>query len=43
MHLSDLTFLAWMPMDGIQIFAVLFLTFLIGLQREGHKGSTQPF
>jgi len=43
MHLSDLKFLAWMPMDGIQIFAVLFLTFLIGLQREGHKGSGQPF
>jgi uncharacterized membrane protein (DUF4010 family) len=34
MHLFD-----WLPPEGFKILLVLFLSFLVGLEREEHKGS----
>ena len=33
----------WLPQDLVQILIVLFLSFLLGLEREEHKGSTGQF
>lgn len=35
--------LQWLPPGGIQIILVLFLSFLIGLEREEHKASTEQY
>jgi len=37
--LSD--FSRWLPPEGIKIVVVLFLSFLVGLEREEHKSSTR--
>jgi uncharacterized membrane protein (DUF4010 family) len=33
----------WLPPEGVKIVLVLFLSFLIGLEREEHKGTAGPF
>ena len=35
----SVTFPAWLPPDAVKIGLVLFLSFLIGLEREGHKAA----
>ncbi|MFI5401212.1 MAG: MgtC/SapB family protein [SAR324 cluster bacterium] len=35
--------LSWMPPEGTKLLLVLFLSFLIGLEREEHKGSAAQF
>jgi uncharacterized membrane protein (DUF4010 family) len=38
MHLPD-----WLPPEGFKILLVLFLSFLVGLEREEHKGGDARF
>src|ERR1035437_5370589 len=33
----------WLPPEGVKILLVLFLSFLIGLEREEHKISTEHY
>lgn len=33
----------WLPADGVKILLVLFLSFLIGLEREEHKAAGNPY
>ena len=33
----------WLPADGVKILLVLFLSFLIGLEREEHKASAEHY
>jgi len=33
----------WLPPDGVRIILVLFLSFLVGLEREEHKASTEHY
>ena len=37
--LSD--YFRWLPPEGIKIVVVLFLSFLVGLEREEHKVATR--
>lgn len=38
-----MTFPAWLPPEAMKIGLVLFLSFLIGLEREGHKAAGNPY
>ena len=33
----------WLPPEGVKIVLVLFLSFLIGLEREEHKGASEQY
>src|SRR6266851_164073 len=33
----------WLPPEGVKILLVLFLSFLIGLEREEHKAGNEQF
>lgn len=33
----------WLPTDAVHLFFVLFLSFLIGLEREEHKTNNEPY
>jgi uncharacterized membrane protein (DUF4010 family) len=33
----------WLPLEGVKILLVLFLSFLIGLEREEHKTAAGPY
>ena len=33
----------WLPPEGVKILLVLFLSFLVGLEREEHKTEDQPY
>jgi uncharacterized membrane protein (DUF4010 family) len=37
--MNPVTFPAWLPPEAVKIGLVLFLSFLIGLEREGHKAA----
>jgi uncharacterized membrane protein (DUF4010 family) len=34
---------AWLPPEGVKIVLVLFLSFLVGLEREEHKASSESY
>src|SRR5580658_7876931 len=34
---------SWLPPEGVKIILVLFLSFLVGLEREEHKAATENY